>query len=152
MHGTLQLQQCQVVLESSRIVVPVHDDPLDILCHSALLLKIARNVELSEHGHQVGQETESACLSTWWKMQSLTSHSPWLAMGCRNDIVLGNQYSTALVLREEAQPGRFTNQHLPGILSESRTLAADNSARLHRRACPANCKKGTIISLQLTNL
>lgn len=54
--GTFQFEDGKIVLEGGRIVLPVHNDPLDVLGHGSFRFQVARDVKLSKHGYQRGQE------------------------------------------------------------------------------------------------
>lgn len=70
-NWTLHFQQGQIIFECGRVVFAMHNDALDVLGDGALLLQIARNVELAEHGNQRGQESVYFCfvfIVIVWKM------------------------------------------------------------------------------------
>lgn len=61
-------------------------------------------------------------------------------MGGGNDVPLGDQNTTTLVLGEQSQPSSFSHQHLPRPFAESRTRSADNpSVFPDQRPHSANC-------------
>lgn len=56
LHGTVHLQQRQIILKGSRIILAMHNDALDILSHWTLALQIPRDIELAHDSDQAGQE------------------------------------------------------------------------------------------------
>lgn len=54
---------------------------------------------------------------------------PWLTMGCCYHIFISDKYTSAFVLRKQAEPGRLANQDLPWPLSKLRTFSADYFSR-----------------------
>lgn len=68
-------------------------------------------------------------------------------MSGRDDVLVGDKYPTALVLREEAQPGGLPDQDLPWPLPEGRSFPADDPPILQQRPDPALCNHHTNHSL-----
>lgn len=115
LHGLLQLEQRQVVLEGPRVVLPVHYDPLHVPADGPLALQVARDIELSEHGHQGGQEAR-------------------LTVRRRHHVFVADEDPPALVLGEKPQPGGLPHQHLPGELAEGGAFAAYDPAGFYQRS------------------
>lgn len=57
------------------------------------------------------------------------SNLPWLTMGCRYHIFISDKYTSAFILRKQAEPGRLANQDLPWPFSELRAFSADYFSR-----------------------
>lgn len=62
-------------------------------------------------------------------------------MSCSHDVALRDEHAAALVLREQAEPGRLAHQHLPRPLAEARPRAPHDPAGFHMRPNAALYRK-----------
>lgn len=103
-HGSLHLEQSQVVVEGLSHVASVDDHSFHVALDGFLGLVVVREVELAQDDDERGEE-------------------PGLAVSRREDVFPVEQDAAALVLGEDPKPGGLLDQRLPRPLREVRSFA-----------------------------
>lgn len=148
-NWTFHFQQCQIVFECGRVVLTMHHNAFYIFCDWTFLLEFARYIVLAENGNECCQESVGCEIERSnqirMKMKS-NRYLPGLTMSGGHNEVLRYQHSAAFVLREQAQPRRFSHQNLPWPFAECGSFAANDSPALHMGPYAAFCRIQSSVS------